>query len=179
MPAELSGRSIERKAEALLTRFKEPPIPVNAIAQSLGLDVEPADLSDNISGVLVVSGDGGVIGFNRTHALVRQRFTVAHECAHFVLHRSEGSLFIDKRYRAFFRDARSGRGTDSRERDANTFAAALLMPEAMVRRAAKAYEFELGDEGGPIADLADAFQVSTQAMTYRLSNLGILGPAKI
>jgi Zn-dependent peptidase ImmA (M78 family) len=177
MPVVLSSKKIERKAEALLARFKVPPIPVNAVAQSLGLVVEPVHLSDDISGLLVVSGDCGVIGFNETHPLVRQRFTIAHECAHFVLHRSEDSLFIDKRYRAFFRDEKSTKGTDWRERDANTFAAALLMPEVMVRRAAKVSAFELGEEDGPMEELARTFQVSTQAMTFRLVNLGILAPA--
>jgi Zn-dependent peptidase ImmA (M78 family) len=175
MPAVLSSsKAIERKAEALLTRFKEPPIPVNVVAQLLGLEVEPADLGDDVSGILVVSGDRGVIGFNKAHPLVRQRFTIAHEIAHFVLHRSEHSLFIDKHYRAFFRNEKSAKGTDWRERAANAFAAALLMPEGMARRAAKVHEFELGDEDGPVEELARAFQVSTQAMTFRLVNLGII-----
>lgn len=179
MPVALSNKTIERKAEALLTRFRQPPIPVTAIAQSLGLEVEPVNLGDDVSGVLVVSGDRGVIGFNSAHALVRQRFTIAHECGHFVLHRSEDSLFIDKQYRAFFRNEKSAKGTDWRERAANTFAAALLMPEAMVRRAARLHEFELGDEDGPVAELARAFQVSSQAMTFRLVNLGIIAPVGV
>jgi len=95
------------------------------------------------------------------------------------LHRDEEQLFIDKGYRAFFRDTASGKGTDMRERDANAFAAALLMPAALVRRAAKSYHFDLGDEGGPVEELARRFGVSSQAMTLRLANLDILGPTKI
>ena len=173
-----SLKAIERRAEALLARFKEPPIPVNVVAQSLGLLVEPADLGADVSGVLVVSGDSGVIGVNKSHSLVRQRFSVAHECAHFVLHRSESSLFIDEKYRAFFRDQKSAKGTDSQERAANAFAAALLMPETLVRRAAKVYAFELGEEHGAMAELARVFQVSTEAMTWRLVNLRLLAPAR-
>jgi Zn-dependent peptidase ImmA (M78 family) len=174
----LSLKDIERKAEALLKGYSEPPIPVQAVAAALGLEVEAADLGEDVSGVLVVGADHGVIGVNEAHPFVRQRFTIAHECGHFVLHRSHGSLFIDKKYRAFFRDERSEQGIDAQERVANAFAAALLMPEAIVRRAAKRYAFELGDEDGPITELARLFQVSTQAMTFRLVNLGILGPQR-
>jgi Zn-dependent peptidase ImmA (M78 family) len=167
---------IERKAEALLVGHRETPVAVNAVAAALGLVVEAASLGDDVSGILVVNGDRGVIGFNREHPIFRQRFTVAHEIGHFVLHRREEQLFIDKMYRAFFRDGTSRQGTDLRERDANAFAAALLMPGSFVRRAARRHHFELGDEGGPVQDLAQLFQVSTQAMTYRLVNLGIIAP---
>jgi Zn-dependent peptidase ImmA (M78 family) len=51
------------------------------------------------------------------------------------------------------------------EREANEFAADLLMPAAMVRRHA-------GAVASP-RDLAEAFEVSPIAMSYRLQNLGL------
>ena len=38
-----------------------------------------------VAGMLVIEGDRGVIGYNSTHALVRQRFTIAHEISHYLL----------------------------------------------------------------------------------------------
>jgi Zn-dependent peptidase ImmA (M78 family) len=172
-------KEIESHTLSLLSNFKAPPIPVNAIATSLGLDIEREGLGEEISGLLVVGNGGGVIGVNREHPLVRQRFSIAHEIGHFVLHREQVQLFIDKTYKAFFRDGKSARGTNKMEREANAFAAALLMPSGLIRRAAKSYEFELGDEGGPVDDLAELFQVSTQAMTYRLMNLGLFSKGEI
>lgn len=179
MPSLLIDSKIERKAQRLLSHYRKPPIPVNSIAEKLGLEIEPVQLSDDISGLLVVSDDHGVIGVNKEHALVRRRFTVSHEIGHFVLHRQEEQLFIDKSYKAFFRDRKSASGSLRREREANAFAAALLMPSALIVKAAKAYEFELGEEDGPVTDLAELFQVSTQAMTFRLVNLGIFAPALV
>jgi Zn-dependent peptidase ImmA (M78 family) len=36
--------------------------------------------------MLVVKGERGAIGYNSTHARVRQRFTISHEIAHYLLH---------------------------------------------------------------------------------------------
>lgn len=176
MPPFLSTESIERKASALIAGYREAPIPIAAVANSLGLDVQQVSLGDDVSGILVVNPTGGVIGVNKDHARARQRFTIAHEIGHYVLHRQDEQLFIDKGYRALFRDENSSRGTDTREVDANAFAAALLMPASVVRKSARSHHLDLGDEGGPIEELARLFQVSTQAMTYRLVNLAILAP---
>lgn len=168
---------IERAAEALLAAHQSTPVPVEAIATDLALLIEPTALADSVSGILVVSTGRGVIGVNKSHSFRRQRFTIAHEIGHYVLHRDQAQLFIDKDYRVFFRDERPQDAGDLRERDANAFAAALLMPRARVSRIAKSHHFELGDEDGPVLELAKMFEVSSQAMTYRLANLGILGTA--
>ena len=171
MRSIVSLRQVERKASAFLARFDSPPIPVQAVAAELGLHIEHVALSDDVSGVLVVNDDGGVIGVNKDHALVRRRFTIAHEIGHFVLHRKDEQLFIDKGYRVLFRDENSSLGTDVREREANAFAAELLMPRALLMRLARSYQLDLGEEGGPVEELAAQFQVSAQAMTFRLASL--------
>src|SRR5438552_888708 len=119
----LSISEIEGRADVLILKYTAPPIPVHKVARSLGILVEPAVFGDDVSGVLVVHNDTGVIGFNREHSTVRQRFTIAHEIGHFALHREESQLFIDKAYRAFFRDVQSAKGKDRREVQANAFAA--------------------------------------------------------
>jgi Zn-dependent peptidase ImmA (M78 family) len=77
-----------------------------------------------------------------------------------------------------FRDSRSSLAINLEEIQANRFAACLLMPEQLVEEQAnrilgRAQETSREDL---IAQLAQGFQVSQQAMEYRLNSLGALGP---
>ena len=157
---------------------EKPPVNVRTAAEALGYGVSPLEeLDDGVSGVFVSKGSGGAIGFNRGHARVRQRFTIAHELGHALMHRGRMPLFIDKGYGVAFRDARSSTGEVRMEREANAFAAALLMPEPMVREAAAelswAHGLDLGGGGGALKALAQRFKVSQEAMSYRLAKLGV------
>ena len=113
-----------------------------------------------------------MIGYNRSHVPVRQRFTIAHEIGHYVLHRKSGDLFIDRHHKVFARDKSSSRGEDEKEVEANAFAAALLMPEELVEEELDRIGFDLGDEAD-VRELANKFNVSTQSMLFRLTNLGV------
>lgn len=65
-------------------------------------------------------------------------------------------------------------GEIKQEREANAFAAALLMPKNMVLREVQKFHFDLaGEDENMIKKLADKFEVSTQAMTYRIANLNL------
>lgn len=165
---------IERRAQQILKKFgiKEPPVPIKQVAQELGLNIEPAALGNEVSGILVIQGDKGIIGYNRAHAEVRQRFTIAHELAHYLLHRGERPIFIDRKYAVYLRSGKSSTGEDLQEIQANQMAAALLMPSRQIRAAVRDTVFDLGDEEG-IRELAEHFAVSTQAMSFRLLNLGL------
>src|SRR5688572_27369173 len=92
--------SIEAKAHELLEAHNclRRPVPLDLLAHRLGLRLHPAVLGDDISGVLVLDAGQGTIGFNSSHAPVRQRFTIAHEIGHYILHQSSSQLFIDKAY---------------------------------------------------------------------------------
>jgi Zn-dependent peptidase ImmA (M78 family) len=126
--------------------------------------------------MLVVEDGRGAIGYNTTHAPVRQRFTIAHEVAHYLLHvnktKHKSQLFIDRSV-TFRRDENSSTGGDQEEVEANQLGAALLMPRELVQLEIKKHDLDLDDEDA-IAFLAKRFQVSTTAMTNRLSNLGLL-----
>jgi Zn-dependent peptidase ImmA (M78 family) len=163
----------EGRAERLLRELglDSPPIPVEKVAAHLGLQIQRASL-DDVSGLLVIEADRGVIGVNAAHAQVRQRFTIAHEIGHYVLHRTELPVFIDKtlrQYSAVFRDADSSTGEDRREREANAFAAALLMPISFVRAELANLDSDVEDEE-TIEALAKRFKVSRQSMSIRLAN---------
>lgn len=168
--------SLEDRAEDILRSAGgyQIPVPITLVANSLGLRVSPANLSDDISGMLVIEDGRGSVGYNANHALVRQRFTIAHELGHFVLHRGSHDVFIDKKKHTamFRRDHVSAAGVDPLEIEANQFAATLLMPKNLVLREISDLDFDLADED-TLSLLAHRFEVSTQAMSIRLSALGI------
>ena len=163
--------SVERRAERLLKAagVTSHPVPLNKIAEHLRIRIQYADLGNDCSGVLVrnPSSKGGVIGVNWAHHANRQRFTVAHEIGHYVLH--DGNAFVDKHYRVNFR-TNTGSGTQDQEIEANRFAAALLMPRKWVVHAFQYcdYDFTENDDN-ELTELAHDFGVSPQAMAIRLS----------
>ena len=166
----LSHREIEIRARRLLNsaRIQKPPVQVKQVATQLDIEVDESDLGRDCSGVLIRRGPRAVIGVNRSDHPNRQRFTIAHEIGHYVLHERE--TYVDTGYRVNFRDLDSGSGTKSEEVEANRFAAALLMPESMVKKAFGALAFELADaKDDELRTLAEQFGVSTQAMAYRLA----------
>jgi Zn-dependent peptidase ImmA (M78 family) len=167
----------DQHAEEILrkTGTHRVPVPIEMVAQRLNLTTEASPLGDNVSGMLVVENDRGAIGYNAGHARVRQRFTVAHEIAHYILHLKKNrrsQLFIDP-FVIFRRDDNSSTGNDKEEREANRFGAALLMPLTLVHKEIKKHALDLDDEDA-LAFLARRFRVSTVAMTYRLNTLGLL-----
>jgi len=170
----MSPNKAEKKAREVIAQLGQvaPPIDVEAVATSLGVRVERADLGDDVSGVLVRRSGQAVIGVNWAHHPNRQRFTIAHELGHFLLH--EAGTYIDKGTYARFRDEQSGSGTDWEEVEANAFAAALLMPVSLVREEARRRPFDPADDAA-LSALAAAFAVSGQAMSIRLANLGLFG----
>lgn len=139
----------------------EAPVKIVAIAEELGIRVwELHDLPEGYSGKIwkdpVNGGSSGYsIGVRASEASVRKRFTVAHEIAHFILHRDrlDGCLIEDILYRS---------GLSSREEtQANQMAADILMPFPLIRK--------LVDQGAKsLEQLAAKLQVSQQALKIRL-----------
>jgi len=145
---------------------------VREIAESFDLKVVENPFPGNVSGMLFRKGGRAVIGVNGAHSPTRKRFTIAHELGHYLLH--EGNEFVDQ-VRVDFRDDRSSAGTLEQEVQANGFAAELLMPEQLVRDAHMSLaQAGIEPEGDAfVARLADTFEVSHEAMSYRLVNLGL------
>jgi len=171
---------VERLAEQILSEagcFRPPVSPdhlVDKYGATVVLDSFGGDT--DVSGVLVREDDRVIIGVNRQHPVVRQRFTIAHELGHLLMHPGR-PLIVEKQVRVNFRDSVSSMATDQQEIEANQFAAALLMPREWVEREGG----ELLQQNAAVreaaftASLATTFQVSAQAMRIRLVNLGILG----
>jgi Zn-dependent peptidase ImmA (M78 family) len=175
---------IEETATRVLRKCKVSTTPVNIlrVAQSLGAKVAFEPFGEELSGMLVRKEDQVIIGVNSRHPNTRQRFTIAHELGHWQLGH-EGELFLDKTLRSKSvsvkkRDQRAAAGSDREEIQANAFAAAILMPEQMLIAAVEKRlqgddEYEIDRLVG---ELANEFEVSSQAMEHRLTNLGMMIP---
>lgn len=176
MPASISRRRQKavEKAEKLLAKFgaEAAPVDVEGLARRLGVEVSYEDLEDEISGVLVRKDGDAVIGVNTKHHPNRQRFTVAHELGHWALHSEQSGYFIDE-FTVHYRGDGSSGGYDPRESEANAFAAALLMPEDLLRNELAGRRIDASDDD-QLSDLAREYGVSLQALTIRLTNLNLL-----
>jgi Zn-dependent peptidase ImmA (M78 family) len=170
----MTHQEVEERAAQVLrkTETYRAPIPMEALLNHLNLRTEAAPLGQNVSGMLVAKDERGAIGYNSLHAIVRQRFTIAHEIAHFVLHVKKNrrlQLFIDRD--VIFRRDRTG--SDRQEVQANRFAEALLMPASLVSEEIRKHDLDFDDEDA-FKFLAKRFQVGIAPLTNRLLHLGVL-----
>ncbi len=166
----ISKKAIQTKVQKLFIEYKikKPPIDVEKIANKLGIKIKYTSFdSDEVCGLLVRKGDEVILGVNQNHSTNRHRFSIAHEIGHYVLHMTK-PIFIDG---AFNRNQKSSTGTESEEIEANTFAAELLMPEHFL--SGDIEKINEWDEH-TIRNLADKYNVSVEALVYRLTNLGYL-----
>lgn len=164
-----------RKARELLAeaKVKLAPVPVEQLALFRGADVHYEPFPGELSGMVHRQPNGrAVIGVNAVHSPTRQRFTIAHELGHLVLHKDE-QFHVDENSPIGFRSPLSSQAVDSAEIEANQFAAELLMPVSLLNAEIAKIPSNISTEEA-IAMLAEAFGVSEQAMTFRLSGLGIL-----
>jgi Zn-dependent peptidase ImmA (M78 family) len=167
------------KAETEATRLlaetgqaARTPVDIEAIARHLRAQVVEEKLDRSVSGMLYRDGEQVVIGVNSAHVDRRRRFTIAHEIGHLVLHK--GRPLVLDHVRVNFRDANSSTASDLEEIQANAFAAEILMPrDQVIAGAKKLLEDRTITEAAIIEYLAQGFDVSDQAMEYRLINLGL------
>lgn len=162
--------AIRSKVSNLLQEFgvAGPPVPVVDIVEWLGAKVRYSPFDGELAGMLVRGEEETVIGVNSLHHINRQRFTIAHECGHLVLHK--GDVHIDRSFRVNRRDSKSSQAIDLEEIEANRFAAELLMPYEMLLEGLFEYDIDVEDED-QIKKLARSYNVSVQAMTHRVTNL--------
>lgn len=164
---------IRALAEAVLSGAgcKSAPVPVERVAASMGAQVLYAPYEgDDLAGMLLHHGGRHVIAVNSAHHKNRQRFTIAHECAHLALEHSVDP-HVDRGFpQTINRDAKSSTATDIREVEANYFAAELLMPRRWIEADLRSGGIDL-ESDETIARLAKKYGVSSQAMTYRIANL--------
>jgi hypothetical protein len=171
-----------REFEARFSVSDVPPVPVERIAEShLGLLIEEIDDVRSLpnaptdQGALsgMLDAEARTIWLDRAEARRsrgRRRFTIAHECGHWVLHFDGHDLSACRE-----QDVGAGAGAPTgsantlaqREAEANAFAQSLLMPELLVHHHAE-------KTGCNLAALAERFDVSVPAIRLRLLVLGLL-----
>ena len=160
----LSDDRVREDEAEIVRRFTlDIPVKVGQLAAELGLKVTRTPLAPRISGLIKPSEEARAkfeIKVNKYEVPERQRFTVAHEIAHYLLHRDDiGSGVVDS---VMYRSALTSR----KETEANRLAADIVMPAQAVGR-------ELKKLGGVVTDdvvhqLAELFRVSELAMKVRL-----------
>lgn len=169
---------IEESASELIhaCKIKSAPIPVKDIALHLGIDIIEYNLGDGASGVLLIDNNKATIGLNPNDPTVRQRFTISHEIGHFILHRKDNNLFVDKDFLIKqYRNPNIAYTAEEykQEQQANSFAAALLMPKHLLEAEMAQIDLDDYNELELIEHLAKKFQVSIAAMSFRIANLNI------
>jgi Zn-dependent peptidase ImmA (M78 family) len=166
------SQEIERRATKLLHDYDEfsPPVDVESLARSLGISVNFEELDSDVSGLMLIEDGSVKVAINEAHHRHRRRFTLAHEIGHMLLHATGDRVFVDRR---FFRNEWSSSGELREEIEANAFAAALLMPELLIREHVDA---RAGITDIDVFRLATQFAVSEQAMTLRLVKLNYIEP---
>jgi Zn-dependent peptidase ImmA (M78 family) len=164
-------KHIEEKAESVLKKhgFYHVGFDIFRLVKKLDIKLIKKEFESDISGLLAINNNEIIISVNKIEDKKRIRFTVAHELGHYFLHSKEQPFFIDKTPKIMYRNNASSTGEILKEREANAFAAAILMPHELIAQELKNSSYR-GDT--IIKKLAGDFQVSEQAMSFRLSNLG-------
>jgi len=149
----------ERTANDLSAKFSKPPIPVHEIAENNGVNVVIVDFgkhAESVSGFCDFQNMRLYV--NAADSTERKTFTIAHELGHWLMHRD---LFLasPELYPVLPRFSDPNKG-DPLEKEANKFAACLLVPQRLLAPVRDA----------PVSILAQIFGVSRTMMEFRIQN---------
>lgn len=141
----------------------QPPVPVFDIARKNGLKIDVTHFPvqyGHIRGFITNEQSAYVMYVNADDSQREQNFTIAHELGHWKLHK--GELEKDLNKSILFRISIADLNKDELEKQANLFAANLLIPDDLYFK----YKDDLDQRG-----LADKFGVSEDVIGYRLQLL--------
>ena len=165
----MQTNEIIEKAEEFCKKHNLTGYPVKIVDLCLAEDIQVFEryLPEEVSGFIVIQeevfdgyGTGRLIVVNLADSPRRRRFTIAHELAHYILHKDENLSYYAHR------DAGQNGGD---EKEANLFASNVLMPHTFVNECVE----RLGEPPQYllIDYVADKFAVSKDAAQVRLSQL--------
>jgi Zn-dependent peptidase ImmA (M78 family) len=165
--ASFKLKMAKQKAELFLRENGYSCLPIDpfVIADKLELVVEPIEsATDGVSGMLLRHGNTfGIMYATRYRNEGFERFSVAHEIAHFIL---EGH--IDHVLKTGKHESRAGfTSADPYELEADHFAAGLLMPEGLFKAALRNRDSDLG----AIEHIAGMCKTSLTATAIRVAEL--------
>jgi Zn-dependent peptidase ImmA (M78 family)/transcriptional regulator with XRE-family HTH domain len=130
------------------------------LEDKIGVKILYLNLPDGISGGSTISEFGMAILVNSNDAPWRRNFDLAHEFFHLI---TWGHFRFEQIYKK-----------DNIERLANVFASAFLMPEDEIRREVRKRIASGKITYFSLIEIAQDFDVSIEALLWRLVNLGLL-----
>lgn len=153
--------------------IKKVPVPIVAIMKSLKFQVVSGEMEDEISGIVGIDDSlkktfksDKVIAINSKDNVGHQRFTMAHELAHYLFD-------FDVLNNITYYNAYNTTEYESEiERRANYFAANLLMPEDIFREKFGQAVVK-NNLYMTVNNLSDIFQVSNEAVRRRMNELSL------
>ncbi|MCC7357578.1 ImmA/IrrE family metallo-endopeptidase [Candidatus Uhrbacteria bacterium] len=171
-------QNARERARTLLAQYpqiiKNGKVDVEGLANELGIETKEASFEDrSLAGYIRIKQGQNLIMVNRNNVPKRQRFTIAHEIGHFILHPSQ-SVHVDDHDTAelvHYRNGTSSQATHLREIEANQFASELLMPESMILRDVNMLRTQGKGISEIIEELSEQYEVSQSAMTLRLNKV--------
>jgi Zn-dependent peptidase ImmA (M78 family) len=163
---ELDSDSIETSAARLRSDWGMGIGPVSdltAFAEANGIVIGKADLDQDVDGASDWRGERPFVVLNsRIKSCVRQRFSLAHEIGHLVLHRlADETDFERQEHHKLLED------------QANLFAQAFLFPKRAYSREVPNLRFDY------LVELKRRWKVSMQAIVMRGKTLGIIDEAQV
>jgi Zn-dependent peptidase ImmA (M78 family)/transcriptional regulator with XRE-family HTH domain len=160
-PAVDQGRRLAGQVRQAL-RLGDGPLGSlpEVLEERLRLDVDFSPLPEAVDGLCVSVGERALVLVGSSKPSSRQRFTLAHELAHYLVDDLD-PLYVDER---------GVRARSVAEMRANAFAAHLLMPEPGVRAVIDGFT----DDAERAVRVALTFGTSVSAAAYQLGNLGLL-----
>ena len=173
--ANIAGIEPDQAGETLATsernRLGLGDGPVQQLRQMLetdvGLRIFSIELPSKVAGLFVNSIEyGACVAINSRHPFERQRWSLAHEYAHFLAQRSLTEATTLHGYQR----------VPASERFADSFAENFLMPASGLQRRFQAVRRARRDGVTPadLLHLADLYQVSLEALVRRLENLNLV-----
>ena len=161
-----------RELEIVQRYMAQPPVNVVQIIRDLGIRFRSQPMRDGKSGYIEHEDGQFTITVNSSEGSQRQRFTAAHELAHYLLHRD---LLVERGGLARHDDSLFGEFASnnpaqpfrpSHEVEANKLAAQIIMPKEAV---SENYVPDFDN----VEVVSELFGVSEAAMAIRLRTLGL------
>lgn len=141
-----------------------PPIPLTDVVSSYGLNIVYADFSSITKGNEIagfMDFENKKIVVNKDDPPNRQRFTIAHELGHYLLH--QDYVKDESKYAVLLRRPLEDKNYSTEEKEANCFAASLLVPDELLRKY----------KSIPNSIIASLFAVSEDVIKFRKMNLNL------
>ena len=166
-PVQTAELYADMAREVIGLRATDPVQGLSAIAMDLGVIVVVARMpsKSQLSGCSIMGeGHASLALVNANHPEPRQRFTLAHEIGHHILHRNNGAITCQEA------SARRGRPPAS-EFEADVFASAFLLPRRALRALARSWPHV----PSLIQAVEARYVTSRSATVARLRGLDLIG----